>query len=696
MKLVANGFRIQNVAIEGFKGFTTRQEIALNGCHAFLLGQNGNGKSSIVEAIRWGLFGSTRRPNEIVANRDYSDRCRVDITLMREGTIWHLRRTLIRGSSGGSDAELTDDHGEEHPIRNIMPQLDSTDAGEGMHIIFASQSTPLRRQPEDLTPFERTVFSHLGLAHPRALLDRLDDFLKTRELEEKELGDKLTEARQNIDRNISQLDSQRSALVGSPPWGSGPVPSIAESENKARSIIEEITGNPPDESLSGLSLDALIDKAEDALENRQSQDLDELEEKAEEIVKRREHLEAFRDIQAKIETQQSTVRDKQSELDDTLGGMTLDELQNSVNETRAAADAEDLMRRIVKDASELLHRDEEDSVSCPVCKVPHSRQDLEVVLQQTNNKLSDATTSTLEQLESQLERAEKLEREVQSLESDLDGLEQEANTIRTSIDPDEAKELPEMIKRCLDHEDSIKEQLDGHEDRLNEIERRLSNLREEARFHDIQKKLTSIKQSKNRFERVEEAYSDLVAFGESVRSIRQAVEICLKERLENDITRVSESLSKVFVSLTHHPWYDRLTIVKDKLPKLELQVASSRDSSNREHPTSVLNGQAESALALVPHFAFSQADDTPTEVYLVLLDDPTRAFDEERTKILVEQLAKLGRKVQLVVASQETIRFRELLPKNFQSDSYVIVEPNGWTYSDGPQLKIKPHGSCKV
>ena len=693
---MASGFRIQKIAIEGFKGFTTRKEIALDGGHAFLLGQNGNGKSSIVEAIRWGLFGSTRRPNEIVANRDYSGRCRVEITLMSEGKVWHLRRTLIKGSSGGSDAELTDDQGGEHPIRNIMPQLDSADAGEGMHIIFAPQSTPLRRQPEDLSPFERTIFNHLGLTHPRALLSQLDDFLKTQELEETNLADKLTEARQNIDRDISQLERQRDGIVGSPPWGNSHVPSIAKSENKVREIIKEITGNPPDEAFSGLSLDALIDEAEDALKNRRSQDLDELEKEAEESVERRERLEEFREIQAEIETQQSRARDKQSELDDTLEDMSLDELQNSVGEKRAAADAEDLRRRIAETASDLLHRDEENSVSCPVCETTHFRKDLEVILRQIIDKPSGATTSELNQLEARLKRAENLEREAQSLKSDVDKLEQRAETIKAHIDPEDVEELPKRIKQCSDREASIQEQIDGREDRLDEMERRLSNLRVEDSFHDIQKRLTSIKQSRKQFEGVEKACDDLVAFGESVRAIREAVKICLKERLENDIPRVSESLSKVFASLTHHPWYDRLTIARDKLPKLELQVASSHDPSDRGEPTGVLNGQSESALELVPYFAFSQADDTPTEVYLVLLDDPTRAFDEEHTGILVEQLAELGRNVQLIVASQETARFRELLPKNFESDDYVIVEPNQWTHSDGPRLKIERNEPCKT
>lgn len=151
---------------------------------------------------------------------------------------------------------------------------------------------------------------------------------------------------------------------------------------------------------------------------------------------------------------------------------------------------------------------------------------------------------------------------------------------------------------------------------------------------------------------------------------------------------LSEKLSEVFVGLTQHPWWDRLTIARDTLPKLELKVASSQDSSHGEHPTGVLNGQSESALALVPYFTFSQADDAPTEVYLVMLDDPTRAFDESHTAILVERLADLGSNVQLMVASHDTARFRELLPEHFDSGSYITVEPTNWTYNDGPELVV--------
>ena len=695
---MGKGFRIQAVAIEGFKGFTTKQEIDLQGRHVFLLGQNGNGKSSIIEAIRWGLFGSTGRQNEIVANRNYPGRCRVDITLMREGKPLNFQRTLIRGISGGSDAILKDEHGQEQHIRDIMPQLDSVDAGEETHIIFAPQATPLRRQPEDLTSFERTVFNHLGLTHPRSLLSQMNSFLVNQEITENNLDGKLTSVRDELDNQIGNLTRQQGNILSLRPWGSDHLPSASESENKARDLIKEITGKQPDESLSGSSLDALIDNAKGALNDRYDQDQVKLEDEKKKMIERRNSLETFRDIQKEIEYQQSHIQKVQSQLDAVVEGMSLNELQNNVNATREEVDVADLRRRIVEIAIELLHRNQEESVPCPICEKKHHRQDLKLALQQTVSHQPDDAISRLKQLESRLKEAEDFENEAQRLRDELTEMEQRANEIRTDIDPDDAKEfsekinlddLYEVINRCSKLEASIDAQIDGQEEWFDEIRRRLSNLREEAKFHQIKNELSDLKRSRNRFAEVEKAYHELVLFGESVRTIQQAVESCLNEQLKKDIPEVSESLSQVFAALTRHPWFDQLTIARDKLPELKLQVASSQDPSGNEHPTGVLNGQAESALELVPYFAFSQADNAPTEVYLVLLDDPTRAFDEEHTKILVERLADLGNHVQLMVASQETARFRKLLPENFERSSYVVVEPTCWSYHNGPDLEIE-------
>ena len=695
---MSRGFRVQSVSIEGFKGFTTRQDIDLAGRHVFLLGQNGNGKSSVIEAVRWGLFGSTGRPNEVVDNRSYAAACRVILSLTSDEKRWNLRRTLIRGISGGSDASLTDEAGQERLMREIMPQLDSVDAGEGTYIIFSSQAAPLRRQPQDLTPFERTVFNHLGLTHPRSLLSEIDEVLVDQGLIEQSLGEGLNDVRDGLSSQVSSIENQRGLITSSPPWEGNQPPSLIQSEKKVKDLIAEVSGNLSDESLSGVSLDGLIGHADDALKNRQV--LSDLEDEVKQVAEIRDLLERLRSVRNEIEAKRDTIEHLQSKIDDTLDGTSPDELRSRITEIKEEAAALALRHRVVEDATSLVGRGDAESVLCPVCESEHQKDDLVSTLEHLASQLTGDHAPELTGLEARLSDAEQLESVAATHRKEIAELEQTANTLRTCVDAindgellpqgqDSNDHLDAVIRRCVEREESIKVQVESQEYWFHLMQARLSNLRRESNFHTLQARLDLVLESRNRFAQVNRAYQDLVSFGESVRTIRRAVEVCLTGRLEEGIPGVSENLSRVFYALTRHPWYDRLELDKDKLPKLELRVASSQDPARVGHPTDVLNGQAESALELVPYFAFSQTDDAPTEMYLVLLDDPTRAFDDEHIGILVERLAELGRYVQLVVASQETSRFRELLPQHFESGEYVIIEPADWSYHNGPRLNIE-------
>ena len=339
---MAGGFSIQGIEIEGFKGFTSSNEIDFKGRHVFLLGQNGNGKSSIVEAVRWGLFGSAYRPNEVIKNQRYPGNCRVTVKLMRDGEFWTLRRTLNLGTGSSSIPVLTDQYGNRRNIGDVMPQLDSVDAGEGTHIIFAPQSAPLQKQPEDLDPFERTVFNYLGLTHPRALLSNIKEFLEEQEKGERGLGEELTEARQGIDGHITEVQTLRSHILSAPPWDGGPPPSIASSEKKVRGFIEEITGKPPDDSLEGLSLDALINSGEELLEERREQSQGSLEKEADELDRQRERLENLRNFRTQVSIQKKTIQSTKSRLETTLDGLTPDKLREKLTAARYKATTESI------------------------------------------------------------------------------------------------------------------------------------------------------------------------------------------------------------------------------------------------------------------------------------------------------------------------------------------------------------------
>ncbi len=691
---MSNGFSVQSVEIEGFKGFAASQDINFKGRHVFLLGQNGNGKSSIVEAVRWGLFGSAFRPNEVIKNQHYRGPCRVTVNLNRDGEPWVLRRTLNLGTGSTSVPVLTDQHGNQHNIRDIMPQLDSLEAGEGTHIIFAPQSAPLQKQPEDLDAFEKTVFNYLGLTHPRALLTVLDNFLEDQGDLEEELADDLTSIRTNIDQHIADERRRGSNIANAPPWGSGPAPSIVASEQKTRRFIEEITGSTPPPDLEGLSLDALVESAEQFLITRQAQGLVDLTAQSADLVDSRTNLGEVRSIGLAIEEQQTSIQDKKTQLEQLYKGFTPAELEQALDAAKAKETLQSIQGSIVSLAVDLVNKDESNEVSCPVCGHLHNREELTSVLQSAVSASNHSISETVVTLQGWLQECQKVQGLLTAAEAGLTPLLHKAEEARQLINDQDNVSLAngvtidQLIEGYLQKESALNTQMADQEAWAESKHSELNKLKEENRYHQIQKRLNNLQAQRRDLEQALASHKSLVAFGESVRAIRETVNSLLREELARDIPRVSDILSTAFNALVQHPWYDRLIISASALPKLQLRVASSQDSTSREDPTGVLNGQAESALNIVPYFAFSQTADTPTEVYLVMLDDPTRALDTYHINILLQRLEELGHNVQLIVASQETERFREIVPKVFDKDSYVVIEPTGWSPDSGPRLSV--------
>ena len=688
---MAEGLRIERISVEGFKGFTDAQEIDLRNRHVFLIGPNGNGKSSIIEAIRWGLFGSTNRPNDTVKNEGYPGDCRVEIALARGGKRWNLHRILNPGG-GGSRPSLFDDDDVEHALRDVLPQMDSLDAGEGTHIIFSPQSAPLRRQPEDLTPFERTVLDHLDLKHPRAMLSHLEIFLKDQEDAEHGLGERVSDARRDLDVRITDLEDRRGRILDSPPWGSDRLPSRQDTKTKALNLISKIRTAEPRKDVSGLSLAALVDEAEFALRKRKGLDRAPLERELRSTNVRLRRLESMRDAHRKIVHQKKALSEARERLRVALDGATLDELNERKQMAGQQAETRQLRHRLAEIAGELLNRPEVPGTVCPICEGELQEGKVEEAVSAMTHVGREMDSSVLRSLEAQVTEAQRLDGTVQDLihetarrQSDLDKVinDQDDDKLATVVGEGRVSEYVEWV---TEQKASIEEQIGDLDSWLAGVREELRKLRDEADFQQIQRDLNGLNAVDTGMRSVERAYEHLVTFGESVRDVREAVECTLMKELHAKAPSVAEDLTNVFSALTRHPHFDRLMMNEDKLPKLELCVASSSDTTGKRHPTNVLNGQAQSALALVPYFALSQAADTPTEVHLVLLDDPTRAFDREHIQILIEQLADLGERVQIVVATQETEAFCDLLPRSFKRESYVIIKPESWSYADGPRL----------
>ena len=680
------------MAIEGFKGFAPRKSIDVRGRHTFLLGDNGNGKSSIVEAVRWGLFGSTNRQGEIVINRGYPGQCCVEIDLTRDDQSLTLRRTLPRGTSRSSP-RLADEHGNPLSIKDVMPQLDSVEAGEGTHVIFAPQSIPQQRLPQDLSAFERTLFNHLGLSNARGLLSILDEFLAEQEDYEVKFGGDLDTLKNKLDEELNYTNRRRAEILRSPPWIDQQTPTQLSTAEKITSFIRTVNREHAKPDHGHLNLDALLDVAENSISRTSNRN--DLNHELDECVGLLRTLDAIKTSMSIIGALNAELSQTNCNLESALSGASTDDLNAEIAGLQNQIESEEITRIIARNASELLRRTDSQNLTCPLCDTDFLSSKLRMKVEmRTEQSKNEETTSALRNFEERLKSAEASAATAKRLQNNVDreraDLDRHAPALRSKYDlGTDYCRVPDLHYEIENRRKEVVAKIESFDDWQGQRQRQLDEMRTEARFHTLQRTIRELEGSKSLLDAAQAQLDDLVAFGASLQSLRNVMDECITESLRASLPNVSSELTRVFSALTRHPHFDTLLIDETKLPRLELQVASSHDRFSVGYTTDVLNGQAESALRLVPYFSFSQDQDAPTEVYLVLLDDPTRAFDETHTSELVAQLASLGRHVQLFVASQETTRFRDLLPKFFAEDEYVVIEPRNWTYEAGPELTVE-------
>ena len=109
-------FRISCLAIEGFRGINNKLEIDLDGKPAIFFGPNGVGKSSIMEAVEWCLFGGLisaivgpaefKKEDAIVNSFHPKKKATVEMTLKGDKTVSVTRERKLGKSSVSGKTEL--------------------------------------------------------------------------------------------------------------------------------------------------------------------------------------------------------------------------------------------------------------------------------------------------------------------------------------------------------------------------------------------------------------------------------------------------------------------------------------------------------------------------------------------------------------------------------------------------------------
>jgi len=698
-------FRLDRVTIEGFKAFTKEQKIELGGGHLFIFGDNGSGKSSIIEAIRWALFGLENRPEAEVRNAFYeAGDCRVELLLSGSDGQWLLIRRL-RPGAGRSELTITNAQGKSVLLKEAFPHIARLAPHEGTHIIYAAQDASARRPHADISDFDKILYSYLQLEDVPELLQKVEGVLGEQNEAEKQLASQVNEAEEGLRRGLEDVRGKSEELLRNPPWGEAEVPTTEETHDRVRLFAEEISrlANAPAPSEADPS--RLLATAEKWILQLSQASRTELQKKSLILQGKRTSLLSIRDKQDQAETERTRAEKEIADLENRLAvvmqGKTKGDLDLQLAGLKQSAAVEGQRLLLVKEAQKLVSS--EAPSECPICSTTFPPCELTERLGKTIEKAAASHSeaageiAALQQKHNEVGALE-LRRQLQvkrlqdsqgalvRLQAELSGLLSKAAGETVS-----ATEISSYLDALDSAIGIVAAESHTADQQSASRKKKIEDLRTELRFHEYRKREQFLgERLLQGLDPVRDRHREVVELIDTLREIRDKLQQTFNEELDRTFPHLNRMMSNVYRRLTKQVSFENVYIEREESSsltrKLRVSVGSSRAPQDRHRPENVLNGQALSALRLVPYFVFSHFQKGALEFDFLLIDDPSQSFDTARVQLLLNELAKASAHAQLVVATHEEDRFAPELPKRFGSGELKVVHAAGFTPETGPNL----------
>jgi DNA repair exonuclease SbcCD ATPase subunit len=619
------------------------------GRHCFLFGANARGKSSIVEAIRWCLFGLERDSD--VRNR-FSEAvdCRVELRLRDAAGLWRLERRLRPGQLR-SDLTIRNPDGKEVIQRQALPNLVRLGTSAGAVVFFSAQQATRARAYGDLTRFHEVLYEHLSLSEAERLRTALKHELEEQLEIERQRAEALQSAEDKLREQLKEVGTRIEEILRSPPWGLDELPTRVMSEKRIRSFVADLADE------AGKSVDA---------EWECSEALDHVERWVHELSRshraKREQVIASnkaqdRQLSARIDSirasrqcaaaNKTAAADLDRQLAKLCAGARLDELEAHLEVALSRLSKEAQFARARKAVAPLLGPDVH---ACPIYGLTCNGANLLTRL----TEVLDAGNAAHEQTAQEVQVLEQRKEQAQRLTTQRDTASQAAESARWECEQLVAQMAEELGCPSDAWEGSAEARLTELRGRLNNLQQegtsatehsarhlqRMKALREEWRYHQLRDEEQRLRREIQ--EGLETARGRLRAL-EDFRFVVDNLYKVLCEEFDAAVDRalplVSDQLTEAFQRLTNHPAFDVLRVERALGPdELVVRVGSTRARVPWSRPEDGLNGGAYAALGLIPHFVFSGFHAEQAELNVLIVDDPSQSFDTTHVELLLEEL----------------------------------------------------------
>ena len=207
-----------HLRISGFLSYRDKVELDFNTFDlACISGHNGAGKSSLLDAITWSLFGEARGKSSDIINLNQDVKAaEVAITFQHEGNTYRVQRTLPRNKSTVLEFQIKNSD-EWRPLtekttRDTQTRIEQTlrlDYETFVNASFFLQGKADQFTQQNATKRKEVLSNILGLEAWEEYKNRTAERRKTIEREVDEIDGRITE----IDAELSEEETRRARLA---------------------------------------------------------------------------------------------------------------------------------------------------------------------------------------------------------------------------------------------------------------------------------------------------------------------------------------------------------------------------------------------------------------------------------------------------------------------------------------------------
>jgi exonuclease SbcC len=583
----------------------------------FIMGANGAGKTSILEAIAYALTGE---PSTVKDRRKLLRNPRiaasVEITFTVNGQTYRVERSQSQKQAGSAHLmRLKDNKRLASSHRQVTKQIErlmGVSAGFLQRIIYMAEGDVFRfleKPPKEALDLQ--IRQVLGLT-------QLDEFVNALEMAEKELGQRIREL-QGILADYAELGERGSSI---------PEHHMQEIDERRGSLLAELRNVQ-----GAIAASRYEDEELQRLSNLLAQALPVLERDPEiwQMAMQRPVLALVEELEGRVSRIQSMIQ--------------------QAREDWARLQGEQAAQQKILEILE-PYVDRAETLPCPVCSKP-----------MTPDERSHITQDIQQNLAFLVEKANSIKAQQSKSEEQLEKMQRVFMSVRELRNFLTHSRLNDPSARILDLREATRSQSDGAPIKLNEeahyLEAQLARLEsEKVEFLAILHRLKSL--GCNSPEEASDALIGLETRALSLRAAQRAAQETLTAQRNADMTTIYDQVARVWDMFTGDV-NSRIELDTKGMPTL-------KNGEGRELDLSQFSGGEKTALLIMLHTIiaqyFSRSD-------FLLIDEPLEHLDPINRRSLIRFLVGSHRRKSFEQAIIAT--FEESLIRKYMSEKDVHV-----------------------